>query len=251
MHPYLIEAFRAQPQLKELLAQLPRAGEVRDVSGLEGSAPALLAATLADTLPNRLLVVVASGPSTADAAQSDLNAILGENTACLYPQRETLPYETGEAHLEVQGLRIEALEALLSGRVRVLVTTPRALQERAEIPERLAELRLHLDVGEETSPAALAARLGEMGFEQAPVVEQVGQFALRGGIVDLFCGAHVHGQDVDRIGALRGALIQHVEVADRLDLVAPELDAHGLGRAKAEQVEDAAAQGVLADLLHD
>ena len=185
-HPYLIEAFKAQPQLAELLAALPRAGERRDVTGLEGSTPALLAATLCDALPNRLLVVVASGPSTADAAQSDLNAILGENAAVLYPQRETLPYETGEAHLEVQGLRIEALEALLSGRVRVLVTTPRALQERAEIPERLAELRLHLEAGEQTSPTALAARLEEMGFAQAPVVEQVGQFALRGGILDLF-----------------------------------------------------------------
>ena len=86
----------------------------------------------------------------------------------------------------MSGLRVEALEELLSGRTRILVTTLRALQERAEIPNALADLRLTLAVGDKVSPHQLAERLEAMGFEKAPLVEAVGEYALRGGIVDLF-----------------------------------------------------------------
>jgi hypothetical protein len=51
--------------------------------------------------------------------------------------------------------------------------------------------------------------------------------------------------------ARRRALVEDVELPDRDDLVAPELDADGLRRAEAEQVEDAAAHGVLADRLDE
>jgi hypothetical protein len=59
----------------------------------------------------------------------------------------------------------------------------------------------------------------------------------------------VDRQDVDALQLARRALIENVELADRRDLVAPEFETHGLGRAEAEEVEDAAAQRVLADGL--
>jgi transcription-repair coupling factor (superfamily II helicase) len=139
-----------------------------------------------DAQPKRLWVVVVPGPAEAEALQADLHAILGAERSALYPQRETLPYEAEEHHVAVSGLRVEALEALLSGRIRLLVTTPRALQERAEIPSALAELRLTLSVGESIRPQDLVLRLEELGFIRSPLVEGVGEYALRGGILDLF-----------------------------------------------------------------
>ncbi len=186
MHPRLIEALQRQPSFSDLLQHLPAAGGSLRVEGLPGSAPVLLAAALADAVPQRVWVLVAAGPNEAEAAESDLHAILGESVAVLYPQRETLPYEAAEHHFEVSGLRVEALEALLSGRARVLVTTVRALQERAEIPTGLADLRLTIKVGAGIRPQQLAERLEQMGFEKSPLVEAVGEYALRGGIVDLF-----------------------------------------------------------------
>jgi len=186
MHPRLIHALQRQPSFAALLQQLPAPGQVLHVEGLPGSAPILLAAALAESHPQRVWVLVAAGPNEAEAAESDLQAILGEDVAVLYPQRETLPYEAAEHHFEVSGLRVEALEALLSGRARVLVTTVRALQERAEIPTGLAELRITLSVGDHIRPQELAERLDAMGFEKSPLVEAVGEYALRGGIVDLF-----------------------------------------------------------------
>jgi transcription-repair coupling factor (superfamily II helicase) len=136
--------------------------------------------------PQRLWVILAPGPAEAEAITADLHALMGPESISLYPQRQVLPYETDEHHLEISGLRIEALEAILAGRIRTLVTTPRALQELGEIPTELAGLRLTLAVGQTLRLHDLASRLEELGFERAPLVEGVGDYALRGGILDLF-----------------------------------------------------------------
>ncbi|MGH7505145.1 MAG: DEAD/DEAH box helicase, partial [Longimicrobiales bacterium] len=186
MHRALLEAMRAQPAFSAVLDGLPSPGEALRVAALPGSAPALLAAALADAVERRVWTVVTHGPTEAEEVEADLQSLLGEGTATLYPQRETLPYEAAEHHVEVSGLRVEALEALLAGRVRILVTTARALQELAEIPSELAELRLTLRVGQEVRLAQFAEQLETMGFERSPIVDGVGEYALRGGILDLF-----------------------------------------------------------------
>src|SRR5687767_12656583 len=108
---------------------------------------ALLAA-LHRTRPERIWLVVAAGPEDAEQASADLEAMLGEGGIFLYPQRESLPYEEGEPHLEIGGARVEALEALLSGRARLMVTTPRAMQELSPAVDGLRDLRLEIRAGD-------------------------------------------------------------------------------------------------------
>ncbi|MEX2571671.1 MAG: transcription-repair coupling factor [Gemmatimonadota bacterium] len=156
------------------------------VEGLLGSTDALLVAALKRRYPERIWVVVTPGPDAAEHLVADLESLLGEDSALLFPQRESLPYETDEPHVEIGGLRVEALEAVLTGRAAVLVTTQRAVQERSPAVERLEELHVELAAGAEVRPAEIVMRLDSMGFERVPTVEEVGQFALRGGILDVF-----------------------------------------------------------------
>lgn len=186
MHRALIDAMRSQPAFAELRHCLPAPGNTCTLTGLAGSAPSLMIAALADAMPQRIWVVVAHSPGEAEAIEADLHSLYDAERVTLYPQRETLPYEATEHHVEVSGLRVEAIEALLSGRARVLVTTGRALQERAELPSGLAELRTTLRVGDAVRLQELAERLDELGFERTPLVDGVGEYALRGGILDLF-----------------------------------------------------------------
>jgi transcription-repair coupling factor (superfamily II helicase) len=185
-HPLLIDSFRTVPAFQALSGSLPRAGGSALTLGLAGSAPLVLVAALHRARPERIWTLVAAGPEAAEQATADLEALLGEGAVFLYPQRESLPYEDGEPHLEIGGTRVEALEALLSGRASLLVTTPRALQELAPAVEGLDDLRLEIRTGQEVLLAELASRLEGMGFDRVPTVEAVGQFALRGGIVDVF-----------------------------------------------------------------
>lgn len=186
MHTPLIQAFRAQPAFARFAESIPRPGSTLRVSGLAGSAGALAIAAAADPARQRIWIVIANSPAEADALTADIRAFLGEDAAVLYPQREALPYEVDQEHVELAGLRVEAIEAVFSRRSRILVTTARAVQELAPLPSGLAELRLTLEVGQTIRPGDLTDRLRELGFEHVPLVEEVGQFALRGGILDVF-----------------------------------------------------------------
>ena len=70
--------------------------------------------------------------------------------------------------------------------LRILLTTARAVLERTRLPSALESLRLELRKGDTIRLAALAARLEGMGFERVPMVEDVAQFSVRGGIVDIY-----------------------------------------------------------------
>jgi transcription-repair coupling factor (superfamily II helicase) len=186
MHPYLLDAMRRQPAFAQTVRRLPVHGDRLRVNGLSGSSASLLVAALARDMPTRVWIVVAASPPEAEAVDADLQALLGAGTAALFPQRETLPYEAAEHHFEVSGLRVETLEALFAGRARILVTTARALQELADLPANLADLRLTLAVGDVCRLDDIARQLDSRGFQRTALVEAVGEYAVRGGLIDLF-----------------------------------------------------------------
>ncbi|MEX0837766.1 MAG: transcription-repair coupling factor [Gemmatimonadota bacterium] len=166
---------------------LPRPGTALTLGGVRGALGPAVVAALHEAAPERIFVYIAEDPQAASAAEADLEVLLGtDGAAHLFPQKEALPYEEHEPHLEIGGLRVEALEAVFSGRAQILVTTPRGLQERIPVPADLAHLRRTIRTGDETDFAALIADLEAWGFERVAMVEEVGQLAVRGGILDLF-----------------------------------------------------------------
>jgi transcription-repair coupling factor (superfamily II helicase) len=179
------EGLATTPLFQTLIRELPGPGIRRTVGGVSGSAGTALAATLYQDLPTRILVVVAQDPEAAIRAQVDLESLLGGEASRLYPQQESRYFEK-EEDVRIGGLRVEALEALLGGHGRLFVTTPRALQERAAIPDRLARLRLELLKGDEIGFTLLSEELESLGYQRVPLVEEVGQFAVRGGLLDVF-----------------------------------------------------------------
>ncbi len=183
-HP-VVEAIRSAPAFQIVSDTLPRGGDHRSAGGLVGSAGTALLAALHEAHPRRIFVLVAEDPSTAGRLEADLLSLLGDGQAHLYPQSESRFYGEDD-DLRVGGLRVEAVEALLSGEGRLVVTTPRALQERVAMPDRLGGLRLEVEVGDEIGLTLLTEDLDAMGFERVPLVEEVGQYAVRGGIVDVF-----------------------------------------------------------------
>ncbi len=183
----VLEAVGSCRAVRDLAGRLPAPGQRAVLGGSAGSLGAAVVAALHHARPERVFICVAETPQSAAAAQADLETLLEkEGESYLYPQKEALPYDESEPHLEIGGLRVEAVEALLSGRVRLIVTTPRALQERVPVPAHLAELRQTFRVGDTLAFAALPRALEDRGFERVPLVEEVGQFAVRGGILDVF-----------------------------------------------------------------
>src|SRR5882762_4125615 len=182
---FLLQRFHDLPATRSLIERLPSPGKRLGVGGLPGSSPAVLVATLARALPERVFTVVAPTPADGERWLADLQTLLGPESTALYPQRESLGAE--EPHYELAGERIETVEALLRGAVRVLVTTARASAERTAVPAALEQARLVIEVSkEERSLTDTAQRLDEMGYERVPTVTEVAQYSVRGGILDVY-----------------------------------------------------------------
>ena len=185
-HPAATAA-ASTPAFRALLRVLPGPGKSLEVGGAAGSLPLAALAALASHLPTRLWVLAAGSPAEVGQHLGDLDTLLGPGLAVPFPQRETAATgEEGDDHAATEGERVEAVEALLSGRARVMVATRRALQEVAPIPNELADLRVTVVTGQELRRDALIAALEAHGFERAAMVEEAGHYAVRGGLIDLF-----------------------------------------------------------------
>ncbi len=179
----VLEAFGRSPAAVDLANRLPARAEALRLGGLHGSSGAVLAAWLAARFPQRLLTIVAPTPGEAERWLTDLAHLTDEGVA-LYPQREALGED--EPHYEIAGERAETIEALLQGRLRVLVTTSRATAERTMMPAALERLRLRVVTSERRPPGDVAQTLERMGYRRVPTVTEVAEFSVRGGILDVY-----------------------------------------------------------------
>ena len=130
---FLLDRFDELPATAALATGLPSPGTRLGLAGLPGSSPAVLVSALARR-GQRVFVVIAPSPAEAERWSADLRA-LAEDGVALYPQRESLGGD--ESHYEIAGERVEALQALLAGRVRTVVTTARGSAERTGVPRAL------------------------------------------------------------------------------------------------------------------
>ncbi|MDQ4080147.1 MAG: hypothetical protein M3125_05255, partial [Gemmatimonadota bacterium] len=184
--PRILDALESLPAFARVVNTFPAPGHSLTVGGLPGSSDAALAAALSRREgERRFFVVVAETLPDAERWLADLTSVAEEPEGiALYPPREG--FGEIEPHLEVAGERVETLEHVARGRVRVLVTTARAVQERTHLPGALRTGRLEIHRGEQRRLEALTTHLEFIGFERVPLVDDVAQFSVRGGIVDIY-----------------------------------------------------------------
>ncbi len=168
------------------------ASELGDVVRLPVPAAAWVVELLAGETAGRTegtgrpaLVVV---PREADALAWIEAATLfgGSREAVFFPAPSLTPYQEAAASLNVRVQEVTALDRVLSGRASTVVTTPRALFRR--LPSRAEFDRGVLEVrpGEDHPIDDLVVRLVTWGYRRTDVVSEVGEIAVRGGIVDVF-----------------------------------------------------------------
>jgi transcription-repair coupling factor (superfamily II helicase) len=180
----VLDAFEVLPAFARVAGAMPTRGQRVGVAGLAGSSDAVFVGALSRRMPHRLIAVVTDSVADAERWLADLQALLDEPRAALYPPREG--FGEIEPHAEIAGERVETLERLTRGDVRILLTTGRAVQERTHLPKALLASRLELRKGDVRRPQALAAHLDAIGFERVPMVDDVAQYSVRGGIMDIY-----------------------------------------------------------------
>ena len=182
--PTVLDAIERLGAFARVANAMPTLGARVPVAGLEGSSDAVLVAALSRRFPQRFFVVVTDALSDAERWLADLQVLSDDAAAALYPPREG--FGEVEPHAEIAGERVETLERVSRGKVRVLLTTARALLERTALPLSLGASRLELRKGDVKRPEALASHLESIGFERVALVDDVAQFSVRGGIFDIY-----------------------------------------------------------------
>jgi transcription-repair coupling factor (superfamily II helicase) len=210
----LLQPVFDHPSFKAALAAVSeatdgRAGHVT-LSGLTGAGKALIVAGLAHEIRarkiERPLLVVTSDNETAEQLRETTSTFLdwlesgagerevhpekglGETPALLsvLPAFDVSPYEARSPHAEILERRAVTLGNVARGRTRVLLVPLAAALARFRERAFYASLALELRAGDELDRDDVVQHLAGVGYEAGEPVASVGQYSVRGGIVDVF-----------------------------------------------------------------
>jgi transcription-repair coupling factor (superfamily II helicase) len=163
------------------------------LQGLQGGALPYLLALVAEQGQRPILVITATAQD-AENFYDDLTLFLGEDQTLpplrrrlhLLPSWEVLPFEKLSPHPETLAARLEGLYKLIEEPAPILISTPAALMQKVIPRESLKQSYLYLVAGQELQREVLTEHLIQWGFQNVPLVEEYGDFSVRGGIIDLF-----------------------------------------------------------------
>ncbi|MBP3521111.1 MAG: transcription-repair coupling factor, partial [Oscillospiraceae bacterium] len=202
---HLLDFLNQIPEFEQLAAALDSGRSPVALSGSSLVHRAYLAAGIRERT-GRPVVVLCADEAEGEKLRADLGALSGEEVLLL-PSREFTFHNAAVVSREWEHKRLRVLWALREGKAPFLVAPAEALLQRTIPPEQLEELSFTLREGEKYDLSVLAERLAAGGYTRCDQVEGVGQFALRGGILDVFSPAHPQpvrceffGDEVDSMG---------------------------------------------------
>jgi transcription-repair coupling factor (superfamily II helicase) len=136
----------------------------------------------------RPMVLICQDDMAAKRLQEELKSFSGE-VAPILPSRELTLYDTAVVSRGWEQKRLRQFYELASGNTSVQIMTWESLSQRTIPPKVLLQAAFRLKTGEEYSIDALLDKLVGAGYSRCDMVEGPGQFALRGGILDVFSPA--------------------------------------------------------------
>ncbi len=156
-----------------------------EISGLVGAGRSFFLYNWFKKFPGKYLVIT-KNEKEAFAIKNDINEISGNGLAFQFPCWNIKPYQWKTPAAENIGERLETLFNLQNRDDIIVTASVRAILEPTIAPDELSVSSLHMEINQEMTQDDLISRLTELGYERDPMVEEVGSFSVRGGIVDIF-----------------------------------------------------------------
>ena len=201
----LLSALGDIPEYRALTAAIDNGACPVAFSGLSAVHRAHFAAGLHQEL-ERPVVVVCADEGEAQRMEKDLAALSGEKVATL-SAREFTFHNAAVVSRQYEHRRLSVLRALAAGECPLLVCTVEAILQRTIPKTLLTQAAQVVRMGESHDLNELTETLTAAGYTRCEQVEGVGQFALRGGILDFFSPAHLKpvrveffGDEIDAMG---------------------------------------------------
>jgi len=176
--------FRVASHLRE------GAGRIR-VSGLVPTAKALLLVLLQKVAGRPIIVIVPDNRAAEDLvpvlqAFCELTGAAAPDSVVSLPNHDVLPFENLSPHPEIQEARAVALWKIATGAASFVVSPVAATALRLRSAAYYADLARNVHRGEMLDVDSLLPHLNTVGYHATDVVEMPGEYALRGGILDVY-----------------------------------------------------------------
>ena len=159
--------------------------DVSVITGLSGSSDAFVIADLFASTKRTVFVFVENGKRAESLAQ-ECAALLGEETVLFFPSRDAVPYNMKSPFGPIVEARFNVLSQLLRGEKRVIVSTHASLLQKLLPPRDLFNRIIRVQVGDAIAIETLIFWLTDNGFRRESMVQDLGTFCVRGGIVDVY-----------------------------------------------------------------
>ena len=179
-----LKTLQTLPEVAELASRVENGGCPAVLTGTQPVQRACVGAAVAAGA-GRPMVFLCADEREARQLAGDLQSLTGEMPVTLLA-REWQFRPNAVSSREWERSRLAALHQMAVGNAPVVVATVDALLARTMPPHRLAELSMTLETGGRADLKELCDRLLQAGYSRCDQVEGVGQFALRGGILDVF-----------------------------------------------------------------
>jgi transcription-repair coupling factor (superfamily II helicase) len=153
-----------------------------------GSADALLLARFAgeQAANRRLTAIVTADPADTQRLEGELAFFAPQLRIAVFPDWETLPYDTFSPHQDLISERLATLWRIRQGEVDVVLMPASTALVRLAPPSFLAAYTFHFKQKEKLNEAALKSQLTLAGYSHVSQVVSPGEYAVRGGLIDLF-----------------------------------------------------------------
>ncbi len=178
-HIYTSEPFHSLEQL------LPSLAPEKSIAlrGISGSLLAFLAARIFEQQHRQVMLIVPE-VDRAEQLRDDCVSLLDEQSVHVY----TMPLVHSGVQLDVSAsiAQVETLRALSAGEVVLVIASAEALAGKIPQPKEFSQRTMSLSKDTEHPFERLLINLEEWGFEKKDFVEEYGDFAVRGGILDIF-----------------------------------------------------------------
>lgn len=138
------------------------------------------------------ILFVTTDDGKAEEYLEDLYLLAGRENVVYIPDFETLAYEERSPHFSIRAKRIEGLSRLLGGKPQIVVTSVKNVLRKIVPPKYLKENIIRIKRGSDYDIQLLCSKLVSNGYKNETEVTQVGDFARRGGIIDIFSPSYRH-----------------------------------------------------------
>lgn len=179
------QVFLQDQHISSFITAVQKGQDQQLITGLSGGArPAFIHSLSTET--EKPILVVSPNLLQAQKLFEDMVKLVGEDEVRLYPADELIAADISVSSPELRAQRIETLDFMLSQKSGIVITPIAGLRRHMPNLKQWKASRLETKVGEEVLIGEWMDQLVAMGYSRQPMVTTPGEFALRGGILDIY-----------------------------------------------------------------